>query len=108
MSATAALGNGATLLGRSHDNDKVTAVLRQCTVAGQQMQGLAGSLSEQQAVKRIRVGRRDVVGPARMSPRYRQWRNSRLEEAGFKATDVEIELACRSLHRDLPDGGGAD
>src|SRR5215813_2256179 len=53
---------------RSHDDDKITTVLRQRSVASQQMQRLAGRLSEQQAVKRIRVGRRDVVGPARMSP----------------------------------------
>jgi hypothetical protein len=31
-----------------------------------------------------------------------------LEKTCFEPADIDVELACRRLYRDLPDGSGAD
>src|ERR1700676_4810097 len=92
----------------SYCNHQPFGVLRQVTIARQQMQWFADGLREEQAIERIGVERRDVVGTARMGPCDRQRLDARLQKPILKTFDNEVELTRRQLDRYLPDGGGAD
>ena len=72
------------------------------------MQWFTDGLREEQAIERIGVERRNIVGSARMGPCDRQRLDARIQKPILKTFDSEVELTRRQLDRNLPDGDGAD